>query len=329
MRVFTVFLGCLASVYSLNTLEIAKYVNSIATTWKASENQIVTNITKRLGTILPGEKDYLELPTRNYDGLLFSETIPESFDVREAWPHCANVTSMVYDQSSCGSCWTFGSTTAFTDRYCIATGDNTKIFSAADTLACCTGMSCGFSKGCNGGQPSGAWKFFVNTGVVEGGLYGDTSCCEPYPFAPCAHHVNSTTMPSCDTVPDYETPKCNKKCEYGSTPYSNDKYFAKSSYSLKSVADMQRDLMKYGTISVALQVYEDFETYSSGVYQHVSGKYLGGHSVVAVGWGVENGTPYWLCRNSWNSGWAEGGFFKILRGSNECGIEESVVAGEV
>ena len=46
-----------------------------------------------------------------------------------------------------------------------------------------------------------------------------------------------------------------------------------------------------------------------------------------IGWGVENGTKYWLCVNSWNNEWGDGGFFKILRGNNECGIERSVNAG--
>jgi hypothetical protein len=30
-----------------------------------------------------------------------------------------------------------------------------------------------------------------------------------------------------------------------------------------------------------------------GVYQHVSGAPLGGHAIKILGWGVENGTPYW------------------------------------
>jgi cathepsin B len=61
----------------------------------------------------------------------------------------------------------------------------------------------------------------------------------------------------------------------------------------------------------------------------VTGKNLGGHAIKMIGWGVENGTPYWLCVNSWNNTWGEQGLFKILRGSNECGIEGSVVAGDV
>ena len=41
----------------------------------------------------------------------------------------------------------------------------------------------------------------------------------------------------------------------------------------------------------------------TGVYQHVSGAPLGGHAVRLLGWGVEEGTPYWLVANSWNYDW--------------------------
>jgi cathepsin B len=46
-----------------------------------------------------------------------------------------------------------------------------------------------------------------------------------------------------------------------------------------------------------------------------------------IGWGVENGTPYWLLVNSWNEDWGDNGTFKIKRGNNECGIEGQIVAG--
>jgi cathepsin B len=62
--------------------------------------------------------------------------------------------------------------------------------------------------------------------------------------------------------------------------------------------------------------------------QHIKGKYLGGHAIKLVGWGVDNGTPYWTCVNSWNDSWGESGTFRILRGSNECGIEDDAVAGD-
>lgn len=46
-----------------------------------------------------------------------------------------------------------------------------------------------------------------------------------------------------------------------------------------------------------------------------------------LGWGTENGTSYWLAANSWNKEWGDKGFVKVLRGTNECGIEENIVAG--
>ena len=74
-------------------------------------------------------------------------------------------------------------------------------------------------------------------------------------------------------------------------------------------------------------VYEDFINYRSGVYQHVTGGFLGGHAVRLLGWGVENGTPYWLVANSWNEDWGDRGYFKILRGKDECTFEDNIVAG--
>lgn len=72
--------------------------------------------------------------------------------------------------------------------------------------------------------------------------------------------------------------------------------------------------MTNGPVEVLFYVYEDFYSYKSGVYKHVTGDDLGGHAVKLLGWGVENGEPYWLCANSWGTGFGENGFFKILRG---------------
>ena len=188
------------------------------------------------------------------------------------------------------------------------------------------------SMGCNGGQPGGAWNWFTKEGVSTGGDWNSNQGCKPYSLQTCAHHVTPPEgMVACTSLPEYDTPKCTSSCstkDY-TTAYSKDKAFAKSSYSVKGESNMQLELMEKGTLSVAMTVYEDFEAYSSGVYVHKTGKQLGGHAIKMIGWGVENGTPYWLCVNSWNDSWGDKGTFKILRGSNECGIESSVVAGDV
>ena len=66
---------------------------------------------------------------------------------------------------------------------------------------------------------------------------------------------------------------------------------------------------------------------STGVYEHKTGSFLGGHAIKILGWGVESGTEYWLVANSWNPDWGDNGFFKIRRGVNECGIESNIGAG--
>lgn len=315
------------------TQDLINEVRAKTTSWTPGMNKKFEGATLRdammlMGTKLPGEPGYLELPRREMPKR--ATALPDSFDARTNWPQCQSVIGHVRDQSACGSCWAFGSTEALNDRLCISHGLTT-LLSPTDTLACCSGMKCAFSMGCNGGQPSGAWKWFTETGVVTGGDYNDQATCEPYPFPPCAHHVEPTAdLPACPSD-DYSTPKCASACSvksYG-VDYSKDKHLAKTSYSVRTEQDMMQELVERGTLSVAMTVYEDFLSYTGGVYHHTSGKSLGGHAIKMIGYGVENGTPYWLCVNSWNYAWGDNGTFKIRRGSNECGIEGSVVAGEV
>lgn len=170
--------------------------------------------------------------------------------------------------------------------------------------------------------------------VVTGGDWfdngkGDT--CLPYSLKPCAHHVPATSKyPKCPSS-EYPSPRCARECSessYGKS-YREDKVRAKSSYSVRGVQQIQQELKDNGPLYVAFSVYSDFPTYKSGVYEHRSGSYLGGHAVELMGWGTENGTPYWLIKNSWNEQWGNGGFFKIRRGTNECGIENDVSGGVV
>ena len=95
----------------------------------------------------------------------------------------------------------------------------------------------------------------------------------------------------------------------------------------RDVEAIKTELMTNGPLEVSFFVYEDFLTYKSGIYQHVTGKYLGGHAVKLVGWGVEDGIEYWKIANSWNEDWGENGFFRIVAGKDECGIEVGPIGG--
>lgn len=210
-----------------------------------------------------------------------------------------------------------------TDRICITSkGQNNFHISAEDLVDCCS--SCGY--GCEGGYPEAAWEYFKHTGLVTGGNYNSKQGCLPYSIASCDHHVNGT-LPPCQG--EQPTPKCKKQCESGYTPdYKTDKHFGQTAYSVSSnVQQIQTEIMTNGPVEAAFTVYADFLSYKSGVYKHTTGDELGGHAIKILGWGVDNGTPYWIVANSWNADWGNKGFFNILRGSDECGIEDGVVAG--
>ncbi|VDQ03397.1 unnamed protein product [Trichobilharzia regenti] len=58
---------------------------------------------------------------------------------------------------------------------------------------------------------------------------------------------------------------------------------------------------------------------------------LTNHAVLLIGYGVDQDTnlPYWNIKNSWGGQWGENGFFRILRGSDECGVESLAVKFDV
>jgi cathepsin B len=308
--------------YHVKLGKIAEEINAMKTTWTAEAPGRFHKVTLETAKSLMGTKmdKNSDLPQINHDGV----QAPDSFDARDAWPKCESLKE-VRDQATCGSCWAFGAVEAMSDRICIASGqtDQTRI-SAEDLLDCC--YSCGM--GCNGGYPSSAWSYFKSTGLVTGNLYGDKTYCKAYSMKPCAHHTNSTKYDPCG--PSLPTPPCKKTCADGSgRTYNDDKRKGKSAYSVTGENNMKAELSTKGPIEVAFSVYDDFLTYKSGVYQHKKGQMLGGHAVKAIGYGTENGVKYWLIVNSWNESWGDNGTFKILRGTNECGIEGQGVAGDV
>ncbi|RZC34407.1 cathepsin B [Asbolus verrucosus] len=293
--------------------QFIRSINQKQSTWVAGRNfpeNTPLEYLKRLnGALDPDPNHHVPLKVHR----VIPEAIPTTFDARTNWPHCESIKS-IRNQGNCGSCWAFGAASAITDRLCIATDGAVKFeFSAEDLVACC--KTCG--DGCDGGYTYDAWGYWVTDGIVSGGDYNSNRGCQPYSKSPFLDHV---------------TPVCKRTCSntnYG-TPYSNDKHYGVSHYILEeNESQIQMEILTNGPVEVSYTVYEDFYSYQSGVYQHTYGNKSGSHAVKVLGWGVEDGTPYWLVANSWGSDWGSlGGFFKILRGVNHCGIKRNVIAGE-
>ncbi|GAB6022479.1 hypothetical protein CHUAL_006589 [Chamberlinius hualienensis] len=326
-----VVMGGIASADSPNNLdplsaEMINHINNAQSSWRAGQNFQPNTDMRYIKKLMGALRGNRRLPELSHDKLLMKPgfSLPASFDSRAQWPNCPTIKE-VRDQGSCGSCWAFGAVSAISDRICIHSAANTHAhISAEDLVSCCGFLTCG--NGCNGGYPGGAWEFYVNDGLVTGGNYDTNEGCEPYSIAECEHHVNGT-RPPCSG--EGKTPKCKKFCIPGySKTYKDDKYYGAKSYSIRSEpTQIQTEIMTNGPVEVDFTVYEDFLSYKSGVYHHVTGSELGGHAVRMIGWGNENGEDYWLLANSWNTDWGDNGFFKIRRGVDECGIEDDVVAG--
>lgn len=303
------------------------YINEKAnTTWRAEKNKFHEWSMSSIKRLMGVPRKYMSEITKDLDVLVHPTsmltTVPDEFDSRENWPDCPTLRE-VRDQGNCGSCWAISAVEAMSDRICISTQTKAnRHLSTEDLVACC--HTCGF--GCNGGFPNMAWEYFKKTGICTGGNYNTNEGCKPYSIAECEHHTTGQ-RPPCQG--ESHTPKCKSACSnanYNLT-YDKDKTHGQSVYTVKSEDQIKLELMKSGPVQTAFTVFEDFLSYKSGVYKHVKGNELGGHAVKIVGWGVLEGTPYWLVANSWNTDWGDNGFFRILRGSDECGIEGNVVAG--
>lgn len=208
--------------------------------------------------------------------------LPRTFDAREQWPEAIHE---IRDQGSCGSCWAFGATEALSDRFKVE--KNIDIVLSPQHL-----VSCDTSNfGCNGGYLDRAWNFMHEKGVT-------TEECYPYTSGitgddgDCSHT-------RCTTNADFEV------------------FSSEETFMTTDVEKAQQAIFTEGPIEAGFMVYEDFLSYKSGVYQHTSGKLLGGHAVKVVGWGVEDdGQEYWIMANSWGTKWGEDGFFKIAIGDS-------------
>ena len=178
----------------------------------------------------------------------------------------------VRDQKKCGSCWAFAMTGALESNVIIAKDKPSQNLDLSEQVF----ISCGGVGSCNGGTLNADY-------LVSSGLPPE----KYYPYA--------AVDGDCSSAQAGWEKAAEKIGSWGSVS-------AKLS-SIKSA------LAKYGPLPTAMWVYEDFMHYKTGVYSYVSGKKLGGHAILLVGY--NDGEQYFIVKNSWNTKWGEDGYFKI------------------
>uniref|UniRef100_A0A7S4L7T5 Uncharacterized protein n=2 Tax=Guillardia theta TaxID=55529 RepID=A0A7S4L7T5_GUITH len=217
---------------------------------------------------------------------------PASYDARDHREKESKCLSYdILDQGSCGSCYAFASGTAYSARMCKMTDRKWNMVASSQEL-----MDCG--NGCDGGWPLSLYERIADersARIVE-------NFCDPYT------QVKETCGGYCSNGNSYTGLQGTALIVGDQTP--------------DGIKQMQLELMQNGPGVVVFDVYDDFYSYKSGVYtKSAKAQKVGGHAVVLVGWGRENGVDYWLVQNSWGKSSGDEGMWKVRKGSNECGIE--------
>ena len=72
---------------------------------------------------------------------------------------------------------------------------------------------------------------------------------------------------------------------------------------MDGVENIMKEIYAHGPVTCSIDVPDDLLEYKGGIYEDKTGIAGDGHDISVVGWGEENGIPYWIVRNSWGTYW--------------------------
>jgi len=207
-----------------------------------------------------------------------SGALPDSVDWRTVKPA---VVSPVKDQGSCGSCWAFATAETVESSLAIATG-NLSILSPQNVVSCTPNPDhCGGTGGCNGAIAELGFDYIKGSGIATEANWpykATTGTCNE------AQHTKVATVTGCVKL-------------------------AENNYT-----DLLTAVATIGPIAVSVDA-KKWNSYTKGIYNGCDTEvdYDIDHAVQLVGYGTENGTAYWIVRNSWGPNWGEAGYIRLLR----------------
>jgi C1A family cysteine protease len=215
------------------------------------------------------------------------DDLPDIFDWRDEVP---GGLPSVKSQGGCGSCWAFGTVAPLECN--IKIKDNIEVDLSEQWLVSCNqdGYGCGGGWWCH--------DYFRENGKTD--PCGDSGAVleEYFPYVA------------------YDAP-CN--CPYPHDYFIEDWAYVGNPNGVASVEQIKQAIYDYGPVSVAVCVNTAFHDYSGGVFSGPTCHSIN-HAVALVGWDDNQGSNgVWFLRNSWGSGWGEGGYMRIEYGVCDVG----------
>uniref|UniRef100_A0AAY5KF08 Cathepsin H n=1 Tax=Esox lucius TaxID=8010 RepID=A0AAY5KF08_ESOLU len=213
---------------------------------------------------------------------------PDSID----WRKKGNYVTDVKNQGPCGSCWTFSTTGCLESVTAIATKKLLQL-SEQQLVDCAQAFN---NHGCKGGLPSQAFEYIkYNKGLMTEGDY-------PY------------------TAKDGT---CKFKADLAAAFVKDVINITKVSTLMSTIVlsklEQESDVSFVYVKNCSRKCHPPFHLcYCSKVCHNTTDTV--NHAVLAVGYGEDNGTPYWIVKNSWGTNWGMKGYFFIERGKNMCGL---------
>ncbi|CAD5229869.1 unnamed protein product [Bursaphelenchus okinawaensis] len=211
-----------------------------------------------------------------------TDDVPDAYD----WREHNGVTPVRY-QGGCGSCYVFGSLAAIESQLLIH--KNISSYLSVEEVLACTYYDKQYNEhGCDGGYPEAVFNFVKDRGVTDD---------DHWKYDSSIH--NFTGM-------------CNMTGKPIITKIKSFHFVPNDAEKLKAA------VYKEGPVSAPVGSAPLYK-YKKGIIKE--GKSPIDHLVMIVGYGEENGTEYWIVKNSWGSDWGEDGYFRVKRGSNIMNIE--------
>lgn len=302
--------------------DIIEQVNSGDNSWTASNYTFFWGSSRfegynlHLGTFLPFDAAYA---IRSHDE---PADIPSELDLREEFTFLEN-----FDQGKCSASYAISTLAVFNARIWRNSPIASPRLSIQELVSCVDEMP----YGCGGGDVLDAWFHIKEKGVTLEELY-------PYESG------NSNETLTCSVEAEYVRDRKTRDSYRDRCPEGHNASYWRSNEAIRLTCeeDIQREIINYGPVQAFMNVSHDFFMYSEGVYDPIDAPPMENrvtHSVMLLGWGVEQGKKYWIGRNSWGSGkevddshWGECyddgyvescGFFRVSRGTGV--LDETMV----